>query len=62
MLTDTPTRTINSSSGERVQVLGMARYHLLEIMEKVLSLNEIEDMALPWGDLDLLSVIEVNGR
>ena len=40
-------------------MLGMARYHVLEIIEKVLSLNEIEDMSIPWANLDLLTMIEV---
>ena len=61
ILTSPHQLTICISSGEKVAALGMPRFHLIEIIEKVLSLNEIEELGVNFNECDLFSAIEVSG-
>lgn len=51
--------TVNSSSGERVLTVGLVRYRLLEVVEKVLSVSDLCDLGVDYEQFDLMPMIEL---
>ncbi len=52
-------KTLHYSSGETIAPVGMLKYTILQIIEKILSINEIENLALDFTKFDLFGMIEV---
>ena len=46
------------SSGELIPKVTMVRYRVLELIEKILSINELESLKIKFGSFDFFPVIE----
>ena len=52
--------TLQFSSGEVIPMVGMIRYRILELIEKLLSVNELCSLEIDFKNFNFFPIIEVN--